>query len=241
MRLLVIFLLSFFFMTVKAQNLVIATVPFNPPFESAADSSQHYFGFDIEIMTAVCQEMQVNCTFKTMPFNEIFKALQNGEADLAIASITIDPDRSKYFLFSLPYMTSKARFMALGTSDIVTIEDFRNKTIGIIRHTNYTPYIRQTFGDEATIKRYKITEEMMNALVKGEVHGILTNEESAQYWSANDSKVFKLVGDKITCTLGYGIMARKDNVNLINRVNHALKDIEQNNTYISIYRKYFGI
>ncbi|PJE14418.1 MAG: ABC transporter substrate-binding protein, partial [Legionella sp.] len=69
-------------------------VSYDPPFTIRADKD-HYFGFDIELMSSLCTEMKTQCQFKPMPFNQLFTQLNKGTIDLAIAAIIITDERQK--------------------------------------------------------------------------------------------------------------------------------------------------
>lgn len=55
----------------KAQSLAIGIVAYDPPFSMNADKN-HFFGFDIELITELCKQIKAQCQFKTMLFNELF-------------------------------------------------------------------------------------------------------------------------------------------------------------------------
>ncbi|HAU0346274.1 TPA: transporter substrate-binding domain-containing protein [Legionella pneumophila] len=47
----------------KAQSLTIGIVPYDPPFSMNADKN-HFFGFDIELMTEICKQIKAQCQLK---------------------------------------------------------------------------------------------------------------------------------------------------------------------------------
>ncbi len=221
----------------KAQSLTIGIVAHDPPFSMSADKN-HFFGFDIELMTELCKQIKTQCQLKPMQFDALFTDLNAGKIDLAIAAITITNERQYAFLFSLPYLASDARFVTTKNNSITSLKTLNNKTIGIIKGSLFKQLITQKFKTN-TIKEYPSTNQLINALNQQEVDALLMDDFSADYWIANNNTLFKGLGKPFPVGIGYGIMAKMDSTALINQINKALKHIEKNGFYLSLYQKYF--
>lgn len=222
---------------VEAKPLLIGIAEHDPPFAMSADKGR-FFGFDIELMTSLCQQMKTECQFKPMQFNALFTELNKGTIQLAIAAITITHERQQQFLFSLPYLTSEGRFITIKNNPINTAKKLNKKKIGIIKGSIFKGLITQKIV-QATVIEYLTTAKLISALTQKEVDSILLDDFSADYWIANNIELFKGIGEPIPVGIGYGIMAKKDAIGLINKVNNALKEIESNGIYLALYSKYF--
>lgn len=75
-----------------AKTLIIGTEDYAPPFEVQTAEGE-YYGCDIDVMNAVCDEMNITCIFKAYNFHQLHQALQAGEIDLALAGIIITTER----------------------------------------------------------------------------------------------------------------------------------------------------
>ncbi|HHT9897354.1 transporter substrate-binding domain-containing protein [Legionella pneumophila] len=221
----------------RAQTLTIGIVPNDPPFSISADKN-HFFGFDIELITELCKQIKVQCQFKPMQFSQLFNDLNEGNIDLAIAAITITNERQQTFLFSLPYLVSEARFITTANSLIDNPEKLPNKKVGIIEGSIFKQLIAQEFKGNP-IKEFSSTNQLITALNQQEVDVLLMDDFSADYWIANNNTLFKGVGKSFPVGIGYGIMAKMDSPKLINQINNALKNLEKNGIYLSLYKKYF--
>jgi ABC-type amino acid transport substrate-binding protein len=69
---------------------------------------------------------------------------------------------------------------------------------------------------------------------------ILINHYAAKYMVGISGTKVKLVGDKIPIGSGYGIVTLKRNIELINKINTVLLDMEKDGSYLKIYNEYFG-
>lgn len=236
LRLLFVFLMVFT-AALKAQSLIIGIVAYNPPFSMNADKT-HFFGFDIELITELCNQIRVPCKFKPMEFDGLFTNVNEGTIDLGIAAITITKKRQQAFLFSLPYLASKARFVTAKDNSITSLKKLNNKTIGIIRGSLFKQLISQKFKTNS-IKEYSSTNQLITALNQHEVDALLMDDFSADYWIANSSSLFKGLGKPFPVGIGYGIIAKMGSTVLVNQINKALKHIEKNGLYLLLYQKYF--
>ncbi|MCW8485108.1 transporter substrate-binding domain-containing protein [Fluoribacter dumoffii] len=148
----------------RAQSLTIGIVAYDPPFSMSADQN-HFFGFDIELMTELCKQIKAQCQFKPMLFNTLFTDLNAGKIDLAIAAITITKERQQAFLFSLPYLASEARFVTTKNNSIKALKNLNNKTIGIIKGSLFKQLITQDFKTNS-IKEYPAPLQKRKAVQK---------------------------------------------------------------------------
>lgn len=78
---------------------------------------------------------------------------------------------------------------------------------------------------------------MLQALNENKVDAVLLDSGIVQYWTANNSDLLRSVGDPMGS--GYGIMANKNNEALIETINKYLLELENDDTYLKLYRRYF--
>lgn len=227
--------------SVSAQNLIVGTPPFSPPFVMADDASHHFSGFDVAIIMTVCQRISATCVLKPIPeFEATIDALENGEIDLMIGDITITPEREQEFLFSLPYLASYAQFISLASSPVNSLANLHGKTVGCERATLFPSLTNNILAGNVSIKTYVEIPAMLTALGNNEIDALVTDEQTADYWYANNLDTYKLIGKAIPLGLGYGIAATKGKDALIASINKALLAMESDGTYLKIYNTYFS-
>ena len=75
-------------------------------------------GFDIDLAQAVCQEMNVPCSFVNYDsFPGLLQSVQQKQTDAAIGSISITSERAKNMDFSTPYFNSGLMIMTREQND----------------------------------------------------------------------------------------------------------------------------
>lgn len=223
--------------TVAANSLVIGTISNAPPFEFL-NGKNNLTGFDIDLMNALCKRIKKECSYKTYDFHKLFSLLNTGQIDLAIAGIMITPAREKQFLFSMPYKLEAYQYLTLSSTPLTAISQLPGKTIGIYDSSPDKAVVAKQFKDNINIKLYKHVEQMVSALQEKQVDVIMLESHRAAYWFANASNL-KSLGEPFQAGREYGIAARQGNLQLIQEINQALQQIENDGTYVKIYKQYF--
>ncbi|WP_026069274.1 transporter substrate-binding domain-containing protein [Legionella tunisiensis] len=107
-------------------NVKVGTVYFYPPYVISNEE-----GFDIDLIHLLCRGLQEDCQLVPMHFDELYSALDKGDIDIAIAGVPIPGNQDSY-VYSLPYMISKAQFLTLKGNGINSISDLKGKSVGVI-------------------------------------------------------------------------------------------------------------
>ncbi|TDU22202.1 extracellular solute-binding protein (family 3) [Chromohalobacter marismortui] len=139
----------------QAETLSAVTDPSFVPFEMMDKETGKMVGFDMDILREISDRAGFDINLRTMDFNGIIPAVQTGNADLAIAGITITDEREKVVDFSDPYYDSGLRILVpAGNENIDELSDLEGKRIGTkIGSTSYN-YLQKNLGDSAEIKPY---------------------------------------------------------------------------------------
>jgi ABC-type amino acid transport substrate-binding protein len=217
--------------------IIVGVSKSTPPF-SAADAGNHYFGFCIDIINEVCKRINEPCEYKPISFENQISSLNSGLIDITFSPSPIILTHSGDYIFSTPYMTSNGVFVALN-SKIKTIDDIKNKKIGTLRESHLEHILLQ-YTSKGNIKTYPEISGLMSAIARGDVDALILNVMLVKYFAYNKIVNFHIIGSPINLGNGYGIIALKKNAELINRINKALIQMENDGTYEGIYKKYFG-
>lgn len=224
--------------TTSKPVLTIATMAFNPPFETSDRVRQVFSGFEIEIMSAVCQRLNVDCKFIARPnIIDVFNDLSSGKVDLAMGSIIVLKGDTDY-IYSTPYLPSGIQFFAKQDSNLKTISDIVKSRIGTTDDSLIESLIKINYAKDHSLSIYDTPQAGIDALASDSIDVFVMQAYTAKYWVSNTSHTFKLIGTEIPFGLGNGIMARKDSIDLINTINQALVTIKQDGTYDRIYNQY---
>ncbi|KTD27817.1 transporter substrate-binding domain-containing protein [Legionella israelensis] len=223
------------------KTLTVGVPTYAPPFVSTSGHGNIYFGFSIDLMNAICKDIQIKCKYKGENFHELYSLLNNEEIDILLAPTPIAPLNNSNYIFSLPYLESNARFVTLqSNTHINTIMDLKGKKVGALKYTLYGKLLEDDFENLYILIQFSKITDMASALANKKIDGVILNADVAKYLISSSTIGLKFVGDEIPAGEGFGIMSLKKNAPLIQQINDALLKMEEDGTYLNIYNTYFG-
>jgi len=195
-----------------------------------------YEGFDVDIVNEIAKRLDLEARFVKTPFDPIFRNLAQGRFDMVASAATITPERQRTVSFSDPYFPADQSLMVKRGSDVRTVEDLAGKTIGAQLGTTGADYARDK-TDAETVRTYDLIDDAFNALQSGQIEAVINDFPVSKY--AERSKKDLVVVQTIATDESYGLGFPKDSTELRRRVNEALQEMKDDDTYTEIYRKWF--
>lgn len=207
------------------------------PFEWIDPQTGNAVGFDVDLANLLASKIGVKAQIVTADFSGIIPALQTGKFDAIISSLTITDERKKEVDFSDPYYNS-GQILAVQSSNnsITKPEDLVGKTVGVQTGTTGEEAAKQIKG--AIVKSYPDIQLALSDLEIGRIDAVINDLPVSLYYAKTHPKI-KLVGSLFT-TEQYGIAFRKDEPELRDAINNALKEIKADGEYSALYKKWFG-
>ena len=213
-----------------------------PPFEFSTDDGSGTQGFDIDLITAVAEQMGLECNIlPTQKFDTLVPTIKaGGKADVCISAVTINDERSAEIDFSDPYLNSNQALLALATSTYASLEDFDQAGNVLVASAGTTG---QTWGEEnfsqAEIVPLDDYVSCFTGVSSGLYQGAIADLPVAQYLTEQSYKDLKVCVEVPTGEQ-YGIVVSKDNPGLTKAINEALAALQENGTVDEIKIKWFG-
>ncbi|KTC99697.1 arginine ABC transporter substrate-binding protein [Legionella geestiana] len=219
--------------------LRIATTFNTPPFVMQG-AGERLFGFDVVMMNHLCRQMQRTCRFVMMPFNEMLPAVEQGQVDMAVSAIIITPERAKKVLFSIPYMPSEYRFLALSSKKTLPESPTKpaNQRIGLQMGSAYINALKAQGISEKQVVVFSRGDEVINALTQNKIDLAVLDNHSALYWKSISSGIVQPLWKARPIGGGFAIAVRPDAPNLQKRVNDALREFMNSPLFQKEYDKY---
>jgi len=224
-----------------SDTIIIATDAAFPPMEFVNDEKE-IVGFDIDLMNAIAEEMDLTIEFKNTAWDGIFAGLDVGDYDAILSAVTIRPDRQENYDFSEPYINAgQAIVVRADEEDISGAETLAGETVGAQIGTTGA-FAVEDLGN-ATLKEYDTIDLAFLDLVNGNVDAVVVDSPLAwDYALISDQFVgrLKIVGEPMTEEC-YGLMVRKgENQDLLQAFNEGLEKIKQSGKYDEIYDRWIG-
>src|SRR5699024_1850916 len=148
--------------------------------------------------------------------------------------------RAKKIDYSDPYYESGLQIgVATDNEAIQDIDDLEGKTIATRLGSTSAAYIDENI-DDAEADQYEQLDQAYMAVENGSDDAILYDAPNIAYYiQTKGEDSLKMVGDLYQAE-NYGIAFAKDQDELVDAVNEALKTLKENGTYDDIYEKWFG-
>lgn len=215
-----------------------------PPF-NYVDTDGKVKGFDVDIALALCEEMKAECEVVTQDWNGIIPALVAGKFDAIVASMSVTDERKKTVDFTNKYYNTPPAVAVPKDSDIkgVTPEDLAGKTVGVQGSTTHSTYAEATYKD-SDVKIYPTADEYKLDLENGRLDAAIDDIVVLSDWLKTEAGACCKLAGTITPVVeihgpGAGIAIRKEDTDLRDKFNEAIKAIRANGKYAEINKKYF--
>ncbi len=227
------------------KNVRIGVEGAYPPF-SWVEPDGTLKGFDIDIAWALCEKMGAKCELVAQDWDGIIPALLAKKYDAIIASMSITEERMKKVAFTDKYYSRPAKFVRKKGSGIeINKESLKGKSVGVQSATIHENFIRDVYGDIVEIKAYGTQDEAYLDFVAGRVDLLLADSVAMDegFLKTDSGKNAEFVGPDFTDPkwfgIGAGISLRKEDTDLLAKLNKAIADILADGTYKKINDKYF--
>ena len=219
-------------------KLVVATDAAWPPFEYM--EGENVVGVDLDIAKDIADGLGVELEVINVSFDSLSMYLENGEADLALAAITVTEDRAEAMEFSEPYCESSQYIVVKDDNeDVKSIDDLAGYTVGVHLGTTGDFLISDEVnmgvlaGSGASVQQYKDLTIAAMGLNAGDVQAVVCDRQLAEnLCTVNEGlKCFEAVYANGNSTQEeYAVAAAKGETDLIEKVNEIVVPLKENGT-----------
>jgi ABC-type amino acid transport substrate-binding protein len=217
---------------IKASGkLLVGTSADYPPYEFhlLSDEEGELVGIDIDIAKVIAQELGVQLEIKDLIFSRIFKSLESGQIDIAIAGLSPTEERQKVASFSdVYYQAIQCVLIRKDNSErIKTVEDLRGKKVGVQKDSLQEDMARgQIHGADFDVR--ETIEELIIILDKGLVEGIILEKPVGDSYVRRNKNFTSLrCEEKLDNLMGSAIAVKKGEDDLLKEINRILAKLKK--------------
>jgi len=212
-----------------AKKLIVAQDTTFPPMEFINDQKEQV-GFDVDLMKAIAAEAKLDIEFKSVSWDGIFAGVTNGTYDIVASSVTITDERKATLDFSDPYINAGQVLVVLSDNNKDTkLADFIGRDVGAQVNTTGSAEVDKVKG--VKLKAYDDIALAFDDLVNKRSEAVVIDGPVAAQYLKNEKFAgkIKVVGEPMTSEF-YGIVVKKGNKELLDKINAALKTLQSNGT-----------
>ena len=223
------------FTTVEAGKLIMSTNAAFPPYEMTTDDGG-FEGIDVEIATAIAEKLGLELQIDDMDFTAALEAVQAGMSDMAMAGITVNEERLAVMDFSDTYATGVQVVIVKEDSD-VTLDNLGEQLIGVQNGTTGWQFCSDDFGDDH-VAAFDNGITAVQALVNDQVDCVVIDQGPAEVFVSENPGLTILETEY--AIEDYAIGVNKGNTALLDAINGALAELQEDGTIQSIIDKYIS-
>lgn len=214
-----------------------------PPFQSRNPQGQ-LVGLNIELGNALCQQLNVRCTWVDQVVVENFDDLEARQFD-AIMGIAPTSRRRRRVGFTDILYPFTTRLVARRTSGLMPLAaSLKGKRVGVLLGSNREAFARSQWAREGVIiKSFWLNDELVRSLVAGDIDATLqgTVEIRDALLDTAAGEDFAFLGPAVSAELlgeGVAIALRNTDTALRTELNRALEQLKHNGEYQRLLAPY---
>ena len=218
-----------------------------PPFNFALESGE-LAGFNVDLARAICEELGLSCTIQRRRWDLLVPALNDNQADAAIASMASTAENRARVDFTAPYYMTPGRFAMRADSPLTdsTPEALGDRSVAVVAGSAHEDYLK-AFYPQARLERFETAAQARQALKNGKVNALFGDAISLSFWlngsEANGCCAFR-GGPYLDARYfgeGVGVAVKKGATPLRRALDYALARLAQRGVYSELYLKYFPV
>ena len=213
-------------------TLVMANNAEFPPYEYYEDGD--IVGIDVEIAKEIAAKLGMELQIEDMAFDAIIPAVTSGKADFGAAGMTVTEERQRSVEFTDTYANSNQVAIVKEDSDITGSDALAGKIIGVQLGT--TGDALATEIKDATVERYNKGLEAVQSLTQGKIDAVVIDQATAEAF-VKKTEGIKILEEKMS-EEEYAIAIKKGNMELVEKMNEAIKELKEEGKIDEIVAKY---
>lgn len=208
------------------------------------DAEGNLVGFDIDLANAVGEYLGMTVEFKPIDWNAKEMELNAKTIDCVWNGMSVTPDRMENMALSDQYLNNKIVLMALADADfdVTKADQLADLKIGTQADSSALEVLKKNEAYDAfkdNVAEYDTYDTAIMDLKAGRVDVIAVDQVLGEYTNNNMDGAMK----ECTYSLGddyYVIGFAKENTELRDKINEAVKALIDNGTAAEISKEWFG-
>lgn len=195
-------------------------------------------GYDVEIIEAVAEKLDLKIEFQETQWDAIFAGLDAGRFDVIANQVTINDEREASYLLSAPYTVSHGVIVVPGDDDSITsFEDLEGKTTAQSLTSNWYELATESGAKVEPIEGWA---QAVQLLQQGRVDATINDELTFLDYEKNEGPSGLKIAAETEEAGEQAFAFTKDKQALADAIDGALDELRADGTLSEISTKYFG-
>ncbi len=205
------------------------------------DAKGNLVGFDIDLAREAAKRLGADVEFKPIDWNAKEAELGGKRVDVLWNGLTITEPRKEKIAFTAPYLENRQIVIVAANSPVKTKADLAGKVIGVQEGSSAVEAIDKDPAGK-TLKELKKFGDNVTALMDlstGRLDALVVDEVVGRYYTAKKPGEYAIL-DEHFGTEEYGVGVRKDDAELLGKLQQAMDAMKQDGAAARISTEWFG-
>lgn len=217
----------------QSETVRMGTEGAYPPYNFLNDAGE-VDGFERQLGDELCRRAELECVWVTNEWDTIIPNLLDDQYDTIMAGMSITDERDELIDFTQPYTPpTPSVYVALAGAGDGAVSG----TVGAQVETIHAAYLAES---GATYVEYEVADELVEAVLAGDVDAVLVDREFAREAIAESGGSLAVVGAGVMLDSGIGIGVRETEGELKDTLDRAIDSMKADGTLNELIREWFG-
>ncbi len=206
------------------------------------DDKNNIVGFDVDMAKEAAKRLGMEVEFKPIDWNSKEAELNGKRVDVLWNGLTITEKRKENISFTNPYMENRQIIVVAANSPLKNKADLAGKVVGTQEGSSSVEAIEK---DAATMKSFKELKKYgdnvaaLMDLKTGRLDAVVVDEIVGRYYIAKKPGEYNVLTENFGSE-EYGVGLRKEDKELLAKLQKALDEMKKDGTSAKISKQWFG-
>lgn len=207
------------------------------------DEKGELVGFDVDLATEVSKRLGITIEFQPIDWSMKETELNAGNIDFIWNGYSVTDERKEKVAFSDAYLENSQIIVVLADSEVELKTDLTGKNVAVQAESsaldaiNAEPEFVESVNE---LVEFSTNNEAFIDLEVGRSDALVVDEVLARFYMKQKGQEKYRVLEEDFGDEKYAVGLRKDDAELLEKLNAALKDMKNDGTYDDIYAKWFS-
>ena len=206
------------------------------------DEKGELVGYDIDMAREAGKRLGIEMEFKPIDWSAKEAELNGKRVDMLWNGMTITEERKKNVAFTKPYMQNHQIIIVTSKSDVKAKADLSGKVVGVQDGSSAVDAVNKEAELAKSMKEIKKFGDNVAALMDlstGRLDAVVVDEVVGRYYVAKKPELYVVLDDHFG-TEDYGVGLRKEDTELLTKLQEAIHGMKQDGSAAKIAEQWFG-
>ena len=206
------------------------------------DEKNTLVGFDIDLAGEAGKRLGAEVKFKPIDWNAKEAELNSKRVDVLWNGLTITEARKEKILFTTPYLENRQIIVVTDKSPVKSKADLAGKVVGVQDGSSAIEAVEKDAATAKSLKELKKFGDNVTALMDlgaGRLDALVVDEVVGRYYTTKKPGEYRVLDENFG-TEDYGVGTRKDDTELMAKLQKTLDEMKKDGSAAAISTKWFG-